>query len=81
MGTQHAQRVGLVVKRNTCTEDRCTIHRESVHQISGLYKHAKQQFNKWNRMHVHVTMYVSVITRQVYYCMPHYAITMMCKSM
>ena len=52
---------------------RATMHRESVHQISGLYKHAQQQFNKWNRIHVHVTMFVSVCTintRQVY-CMPH----------
>ena len=42
MGIQHAQRA--VVKRITCTvtEDR---YRESVHQISGLYKHAQQQLN------------------------------------
>ena len=58
-----------------------TIHRELVHQISGLYKYAQQQFNKWNRMHVHVTMFVSVCisTRQVY-CMPHpYKPSGMCK--
>ena len=65
MGTQHALRV--VVKRNTCTDDTCN-NAQLVHQISGLYKHAQQQFNRWNRMHVHVTMFVSVctiITRQV----------------
>ena len=73
MGTQHAQRV--LVKRNTCIY--VQQYTESVHQISGLYKHAQQQFNKRNRMHVDVTMYVSVctiITRQVY-CMPHICLT------
>ena len=52
---------------STCTYSTCqkeylyrVIHRESVHQISGLYKHAQQHFNKWNRMHVHVTMFASV---------------------
>ena len=65
MGTQHAQRVvskGILAQR--------IIHRESVYQISGLYKHAQQQFNKW---HAHVTMFVcvcTIITRQGY-CMPH----------
>ena len=37
-----------------------TIHRELVHQISGLHKHEQEQFNKWNTKHVHVTMFVSV---------------------
>ena len=31
---------GILLQR-ICTR----IHRESVHQISGLYKHAQQQFN------------------------------------
>ena len=50
------------------------IHRESVHQISGPYKHAHKQFHKWNRMHVHVTMFVSVctISNRLVYCMPHH---------
>ena len=72
VGIQHAQRV--VVKGNTCTEDTCmcTIHRVGTSN-QGLYKHAQQQCNKWNKMHLHVTMFVSVctiITRQVY-CMTH----------
>ena len=71
MGTQHAQRV--VVKRNTCTEDNAQRVGTS---ISGLYKHAQQQFNKWNRMHVHVSV-CTIITRH----MPHYAITIMYRSM
>ena len=70
MGTEHAQRV--IVKRYTCTEDTC----KRV-GTSNQWPVAQQQFNKWNRMHVHVTMFVSVctiITRQVY-CMPHACIT------
>ena len=42
---------------STCTKGSCvvqriraTVHRELVHQISGLYKYAQQQFNKWNRL-------------------------------
>ena len=56
MGTQHAQ--GVVVKRNTCTEDTCNNTQRVSTAISGLYKLAQQQFNKWNGMHVHVTMFV-----------------------
>ena len=69
-------------RNSTCTMSSCQkkylyrgyvqqyMHRESVHQISCLYKHAQQQFN---RMHVYVTLFVSVctiITRQ-FYCMQH----------
>ena len=47
MEAQHAQRV--VFKRYLYRGyARATIHRESVHQISGLYKHSQQQFSKWN---------------------------------
>ena len=80
MGTQHAQRV--VVKRNTCTED--NTQRVST-SISGLYKHAQQQFNNGIECNVRVTMFVSVctiITGQDYcYCMPHHAIMIMYRSM
>ena len=39
----------IVVKRNTCTEDTCNNTQRVSTAISGLYKHAQQQFNKWNR--------------------------------
>ena len=77
MGTQHAQRV--VVKRNTYREDNpqrvVTSNQWPVQTCTTAVK--------WNEIHVHVTMFVSVctiISRQVYY-MPHYAITMMYRSM
>ena len=58
MGTQHAQRV--VVKSNTCTEDTCNNTQRVGTSNQWLYKHAQQQFNGWNRMHVDVAMLVSV---------------------
>ena len=75
MGTQPAQRVA--VKRNTL-QRMCAIRRELIYQISGLYKHPQQQFNKWYRMYVHVTMFVSVCTiipRKVF-VLPHTCITL-----
>ena len=75
MGTQHAQRV--VVNRNTCTEDTCNNTQRVGTSDQWPYKHAQQQFNKWNRMHVHVTMFASVctISARQGYCMPHTCIT------
>ena len=52
----------VVAKRNTCTEDTCNKSQRVDTSISGMYKHAQQQSNKWNRMHVYVTMFVSVCT-------------------
>ena len=58
----------------------CALYTDSVHLISGLYKHSQQQCNK---MHLHVTMFVSVCTiiaRQVY-CMLHTCINrLVCTS-
>ena len=59
MGTQHAQRV--VVKRNTCTEDLCN----NTHRV-GTSNQWPVQHNSSYRMHVHVTMYVSVCTMHHY---------------
>ena len=69
MGAQHAQRV--VVKRNTCTEDMC----KNTHRVGTSNQWpvqtcttASSLINAWNRMHVHVTMFVNVctiITRQI----------------
>ena len=62
MGTQHAQRV--VAKRNTCTEDTYNnIQSQYIKSVAYTKMH-----NSSYRMHVHVTMFVSVctsITRQV----------------
>ena len=64
---QHAQRI--VVKRNTCTEDKCN-NTQSV-GTSSQSPIKTCTFNKWNRMHVHDTISVSVciiISRQVIVC-------------
>ena len=67
MGTQRAQRI--VVKRNTCTED----NTQRVGTSNQWPVQTCTTAVKWNRMHVRVTMFVSVCTiiiKQVY-CMPH----------
>ena len=65
MRTQH-----IVVKRNTCTEDTCNNTQRVSASNQWPVKHAQQQFNKCNRMHVHVAMVCTIIIRQVY-CMPY----------
>ena len=75
---------------STCTKSSCQkeyLYRGYVQQYTeSRYIKSVACTNMQNssyRMHVHVTMFVSVctiITRQVY-CMPHYAITMMYRSM
>ena len=75
---------------STCTKSSCQkeyLYTEDNTQrvgtsISGLYKHAQQQFNKWNRMHVHVTMSVCIYHHyQTGLLYAHYAITIMYRSM
>ena len=68
---------------NTCTEDNTQRVGASNQWHVHMHMHAQQQFDKWNRMHVHVTMFVSVctiITRQIY-GMPHTCINhLVCAS-
>ena len=49
MGTQHAHRV-VVKNEYLYTESRY------IKSVACTNMHAQQVFNKWNRMHVHVTM-------------------------
>ena len=59
MGTQNAQRVA--VKRNTCTEDTYNDRQRVGTSVKSQWPvETCTAAVKWNRMHMHVTMFVSV---------------------
>ena len=59
-GAQHAQRV--VVKRNSCTEDTCNNTQRVVTSNQWpVQTCTTAAVNKWNRMYLHVTMFVRCV--------------------
>ena len=54
---------------STCTKSNC--------QKERIREQGQQQFNKWNRMHMHVTMFVCVCVQSLpdRFIMPHTCIT------